>query len=170
MIIAQTLGIFGFILSIISFQQNTHRRIVLMQLLANICFMSHYFLLGPDTYTASLLNAIGAARSLVYCFKEKKWASSNLWIVGFSILCVIVSIFTWVSPLSILPTVAMVLTTVAFGIKSPKLVRLVAFPSSPLWLIYNLINSSLGGALTEIFNMISIFIGFLRFDRKKKSE
>jgi len=67
-----------------------------------------------------------------------------------------------------LPIIAMVLTTVAFGIPNPKLTRLVAFPSSPLWLIYNVLSQSWGGVATEVFNMLSILIGMLRFDRRKK--
>jgi len=77
-------------------------------------------------------------------------------------------VYTWNGPLTLLPMSAMILTTVAFGISNPKITRLLSFPSSPLWLIYNLVNQSWGGVLTECFNMGSIIIGMLRFDRKKK--
>lgn len=164
--LTQLLGIAGFVLSVITFQQNTHKRIVALQLAANICFMVHFSLLGA--YTGGLLNAIGAVRSLVYLFKEQKWAASNLWIVFFSLLCVGACIYTWSGPLSLLPAAAMVLTSVAFGINNPKLTRRLSLPSSPLWLIYNVVNHSYGGVLTECFNLISIAVGMLRFDRKKK--
>ncbi|MBQ2696747.1 MAG: YgjV family protein [Clostridia bacterium] len=164
--IAQILGILGFILSIISFQQNTQKRIVLMQFLANISFCIHFYLIGA--YTGSILNGIGILRSFVYYFKDKKWASSNLWIVFFSLVFVVAGIFTWQGMISVLPTVAMILTSISFGIKNPKLVRRISFPSSPLWLIYNVINRSLGGVLTECFSMISILVGMYRFDRQKK--
>lgn len=164
--IAQLLGILGFLLSIISFQQNTQKRIVFVQFLANISFTIHFYLIGA--YTGSILNGIAIIRSFVYCFKDKKWASSNIWIVIFSLAFVVAGIFTWEGPLSILPTTAMVLSSVSFGIKNPKLVRRIYFPCSPMWLIYNIVGHSIGGVLTECFAMISIIVGMLRFDRKKK--
>lgn len=165
---AQLLGILGFICSVISFQQNTQKRIVFMQFLANICFAVHFYMIGA--YTGSILNGIAIVRSFVYCFKDKKWAASPLWMVLFSMAFVVSGIFTWESLLSLLPMASMVLSSVAFGVKNPKYVRLISFPCSPLWLIYNIVGGSVGGVLTECFAMISIIIGMLRFDRKKKEQ
>ncbi len=164
---AQLLGVLGFIFSVISFQQNTQKRIVFMQFLANVSFTIHFYMIGA--YTGSILNGIAIIRSFVYCFKDKKWASSNIWIVIFSVAFVVAGIYTWEGPLSILPMVAMVLSSISFGIKNPKLVRRIYFPCSPMWLIYNIAGSSIGGVMTESFAMISIIIGMLRFDRKRKS-
>jgi hypothetical protein len=51
-------------------------------------------------------------------------------------------------------------------------VRAVSFLSSPCWLVYNIINFSIPGILTEVFAMCSIIVGILRIDlpkmRKKK--
>jgi len=167
----QIIGIIAFCLSAWSFQQNEHKRIVLLQLLANLCFVIHFYLM--EAYTGALLNLIAALLSIVFVCKNQRWAASNLWLVFFSLICVAAGIFTWQGPSSIMPMVGMILTTVAFGINNPKLTRLIAFPSSPLWLIYNILHRSYGGALTEVFSMTSIVIGMLRFDRRgqdKKQE
>ena len=164
--LAQILGILGFIFSVISFQQNTQKRIVFMQFLANVSFTIHFYMIGA--YTGSILNGIAILRSFVYCFKDKKWASSPAWMVIFSLVFIVAGIFTWEGPLSLLPITAMVLSSISFGIKNPKFVRLIYFPCSPMWLIYNIVGSSIGGVLTECFAMISIIVGMLRFDRKKK--
>ena len=163
---AQFIGIIAFCLAVWSFQQNEHKKIVLLQLVANLCFALHFYLIGA--YTGALLNLIGAVRSVVFVCKDKKWASSNWWLVFFSFICIAAGIYTWKNAASVLPIIAMVLTTVAFGIPNPKLTRLVAFPSSPLWLIYNVLSQSWGGVATEVFNMLSILIGMLRFGRRKK--
>ena len=163
---AQIIGIIAFCLAVWSFQQNEHKKIVLLQLLANLCFIIHFYLIGA--FTGALLNFIGFVRSIVFLCKNQKWAAGNFWLVFFSLLCIAAGIYTWQGPLSLLPMMAMVLTTIAFGIESPRLTRLFSFPSSPLWLIYNIINGSWGGALTECFNMASILIAMFRFDRKKK--
>lgn len=166
--LGQILGLVAFALSVATYQQNTHKRIVLMQLLANVCFTLHFYMI--DAYTGALLNAIGIARSAVYICKHQRWAASNLWIVFFSLLCTVACACTWEGYLSLLPACAMILTSIAFGIDNPALTRKFSFPSSPLWLIYNLINQSWGGFLTECFNLISIIVGMLRFDRKKQTQ
>lgn len=163
---AQVIGIIAFCLAVWSYQQNEHKKMVLLQLLANICFTAHFYMIGA--YTGALLNAIGFARSIVFVCKDKKWASSNWWLVFFSLVCVAAGIYTWKSPLDLLPMSAMIFTTIAFGISNPKITRLLSFPSSPLWMIYNIVNQSWGGVLTECFNMGSIIVGMLRFDRKQK--
>ncbi|MBQ4517074.1 MAG: YgjV family protein [Clostridia bacterium] len=165
-LIGQGIGIVAFCLAVWSFQQNEHKKIVLFQLLANLCFATNYFMIGA--YTGALLNTIGLARSIVFIFKDKKWAASNWWLVFFSLVCAAVGIYTWEGPLTLLPMSAMILTTIAFGINNPKITRLLSFPSSPLWLVYNVVKLSWGGVLTECFNMGSIIIGMLRFDRSKK--
>lgn len=166
--LGQILGLVAFALSVATYQQNTHKRIVLMQLLANICFTLHFYLL--DAYTGALLNAVGIARCIVYICKHQKWAASNLWIIFFSLLCVTACACTWEGYLSLLPACAMVFTTVAFGVDKPALTRFFSLPSSPLWLIYGIITHSWGSVLTECFNIISIVIGMLRFDRKKQAQ
>ncbi len=165
---AQFLGIVAFCLSILSYQQNEHKKIVIFQFIMNICFMTHYYLL--EAYTGAILNTIGVLRNVVFMFKEKRWAKSNLWIVFFSICCILAVAFTWDGIISFLPMTGMVLTTIAMGVNNPKLTRAFSLPSSPLWLVYNLINKSYGGVMTEVFNMTSIVIGMIRFDKKDKIE
>ncbi|MBE7035314.1 MAG: YgjV family protein [Ruminococcaceae bacterium] len=164
--LAQILGIAAFCFSVLTYQQNTHKRIVAMQLLAGTCFTIHFYLLSA--YTGALLNAIGVIRSLVYICKDKKWASSNLWIVFFSMVSTAACMYTWEGPLSLLPTLGMIFTSIAFGINNPKKTRLFSCGSSPLWLVYNLVNRSYGGVLTEGVAIVSILVGMLRFDRKQK--
>ena len=166
MFIPQVLGLIAFLLSILTYQQNTHKRIVALQLAAGTCFTVHFYLLGNET--GALLNAVGVVRSLVYLFKDKKWASSDLWIVFFSLVSIGACAYTWEGWLSLLPTLGMVFTSIAFGVNNPKKTRIFSSFSSPLWLVYNIAGKSLGGALTEIFAILSIVVGILRFDRKKK--
>ncbi len=163
---AQFVGIVAFCLAVWSFQQNEHKKIVMLQLLANACFAIHFYLI--DAYTGALLNALGLVRSFVYYMSGKYKISPVPGIIVFSVVFIVAVMYTWEGYISLLPLAGMLVTTVAFGIRNPKLVRRIAFPSSPLWLIYNIVNFSAGGILTESFNMLSIIIGALRFDRKKK--
>ena len=77
----QFLGIMGFVLSIITFQQNEHRRMILMQFIANLCFAAHFWMLGA--HTGAILNLIGVLRCSVYYFKDKKWEKFKKKSIGF---------------------------------------------------------------------------------------
>jgi hypothetical protein len=68
----------------------------------------------------------------------------------------------------ILPVVGMVITTVSFCLGRAKAVRVLGIFNSPLWLTYNIFNFSLGGIITESVALISIVIGIVRYDLKKK--
>lgn len=167
-ITAQIVGIIALICAVISFQQRTHKRILAFQLAANTVFCIHFIMLGA--YTGALLNAVAALRSLVFVNKGKPFADNVVWLYVFCIVSVVAGVFTWNGFASILPIAGMVCTTVAFWIKKPSLVRLTAFPSSPMWLAYNLITGSYAGVITEIVNMCSIITAIIRIDIKKKNE
>ena len=91
-------------------------------------------------YTGVAMNLIGCARNLVFADRVKKGKSTAAGIAVFS-----------------------------YGMKRPKLVRLLTLPSSALWIVYDAICLSAAGVLTEIFTVASITIAEIRF-RKKKAE
>ena len=161
-LIAQIIGAVALALAVISFQQKTHKYILTFQLAANFAFVLHFALLGA--YTGALLNAVALLRAIVFVNKGNIWADKKLWLYLFCILSLVVGVFTWEGTLSILPILGMLCTTVAFWIKTPKYVRLCAFPSSPMWLIYNFANQAWGGVFTEVINMTSIIIAIIRID------
>lgn len=73
--------------------------------------------------------------------------------------------------IEILPVIAMIVATIAIKIGVSKMVRRLGLISSPLWLTYNCFSGSIGAILSEIFNLISIIVGIIRLDiRKKKNK
>ena len=164
--IAQIIGFIALIFAMVSYQMKTQKGIVLIQIVSCAFFAVHFLML--DAFTGALLNLIGAVRSVVFANKDKKWGKSNWWIVVFSIISVVAIAFTWEGYISLLPMAGMVLTSIAWGIEKASLVRLISFPSSPLWIIYNLSSRSTAGVLTEVFVMVSIITAMIRLDLPKK--
>lgn len=176
-IIAQTIGIIAMAVAICSFQQRTQKRIVLFQFVSSILFSTHFFMIGA--VTGGILNAIGIVRAAIFARRDtKKWAAHPVWIYIFSGIFVGVYVLNFTvlgtAPilknflLEVLPVIGMVATTIAFRMKKAAHVRVFSLISSPLWLIYNVVNFSLGGILTETFSLVSIFVGMLRLDIGKK--
>lgn len=168
--IAQAVGFVGMTLAFISFQQNKRERITFLQMLSSMVWTLHFGLLGA--YSGMAMNAIGVARGFVYSKKgSAPWASRSFWPYLFSIVSAGCCIATWENWLSLLPTVAMVVTSFGLWVDQPKTVRRLTLPGSWMWLAYNLVKVSWAGVITECFNTASIFIAMWRFDRKgaKKS-
>jgi len=128
--------------------------------------------------TGCILNVVGIARAFVYSNKEQPWAKHKLWLYGFIAAYFGVYILTfavfgkepsvYILLLELLPVIGMVCTTVGFYLEKASQVRALALMNAPTWLTYNIFNRSVGGALTEIFCLISVVVGIVRLDIRKK--
>ncbi len=173
-IITQGIGFCGAAFNFLSFQQNKRSRIIGFQIVAALLFITHYIFLGftsgADAFTGAALNFIGLSRSIVFINNDKKWAKSPLWLVFFIIVSAIAGVLTWESWYSFLPPLAMILTTVSYWMKNETKIRLITFPSSPCWLIFNIITGSFAGVVTECVVMSSLIIAIIRYDVLKKEK
>jgi hypothetical protein len=106
----------------------------------------------------------------VFINNDKKWAKTPVWLGVFVVISAVSSVLTWVDWYSFLPAMAMILTTVSYWLKSETKIRLVTFPSSPCWLIYNIITGSVAGIITECIVMSSLIIAIVRYDILKKEK
>ena len=177
-IVAQVIGIVGMLMSVLSYQQKGKARILTFQLLGSVLFVVNFFLLGA--FSGAILNFVAIVRALIFIYEDKVRADHPAWTIGLTVVYILsyISVFTVFGKeptaknliLEILPVIAMTVTTVAFRHKEDKILRRVAFISSPLWLTYNAIFFSLGGIIGETLNLSSAIIGTLRLDRKKKEE
>lgn len=177
-IIAQILSMIAMTIALLSFQQKTQKRIVLFQFCSSFLFAVHFILLGA--MTGSLLNFMAAGRALVYSKRGQKWADHWSWIALFCILPLGIygASFAFFGVkatlgnllIELLPTLGMIATTISFRMKKASQVRAFSLISSPLWLTYNVFNFSIGGILTESFSLISILVGILRLDVRRRDK
>ena len=70
--------------------------------------------------------------------------------------------------ISIIPTAAMLLSTVALFITKEKIIRILSLFVSPPWLIYDALSGSVAGVLCESFVIISIIVAMIRYRENKK--
>ncbi len=174
---AQLLGFVGMALNLISFQLKEQKKLIRLQFFSSIVFACHYLLLGA--ITGCLLNILGIGRAYVYSNKDKPWSQTKLWLYGFIASYFVMYILTFTvfgkEPiasnllLELLPVIGMVCCTVGFYLENAAQVRKLALMNAPTWLTYNLFNGSIGGALTEVFCLISVIVGILRLDIRRKN-
>lgn len=175
--IAQIFGILGMAMNVLSYQGKEKKTLILMQFFGSLFFAVNMFML--NAIMGGLLNTIGIARALIYSNSEK-FKNVKRFNLLFLLLYILsyIAIFTFFNKeatmfnliVEVLPLIAMIATTVGFSMKKAANIRRLTLISSPSWLIYNCINFSLGGILCEVFSLVSVFIGILRYDIKKKQK
>ena len=172
-IIAQGIGILAMTGYCVSFQFKKTAGCVTMQLLGSGLFCLHFLMLGA--VGGFLMNVVGVCRAVLLLFGERthKLPILILLIVMFlggSTLCVFLS---WDTPLVFITCLGQIVGLIGLWTKDAKKLRLAQFfGTSPAWIVYNVVNRSLGGLLCEIFNMLSIVVYFARmkFGRAKVTE
>lgn len=174
MLLAQLIGIVAMTMNILSFLQKEKRSILIMQLFGAILFTVNFFMLGA--LTGSMLNLIAIVRAAVYANKERFHAEKKIWTWGFSAAFFLMYLLNFIAfgkaltpynlVIELVPTIAMIVSTISFSMSGAAQVRKLAPIVSCLWLIYNIINVAIGGMLCEIFSICSTIIGILRHDTK----
>lgn len=175
-LLVQALGLIGMTMNLVSFQLREQKKLIRLQFYSSIVFSFHYFLL--DAVMGCTLNIIGICRAFVFSHKEKEWARKKIWLYIFIGAYITVYILTFtvlgLEPttynllLELLPVIGMTATTIGFFLENAAQVRKLSLMNAPTWLVYNVISGSIGGALTEIFCLISVVVGIIRLDIKRK--
>ena len=69
-----------------------------------------------------------------------------------------------------LPVIGMCVSTISFNMKNAGQIRALSIITSSGWLTYNIFYSSVGGTLCEAISLVSIAVGILRYDIKRKNK
>ena len=171
-IIASVSSALAIIISLFIFISRSRRVILATKLSDDVLWMIYYFLMGTinGNYTAGMMNIIAFAREIVFYNRDKKWASSRLWLYFFLALAAAFCAFTWTGLVSALPSLGTGLYVTAFWMKDPHRIRLISLPAQILWLIYNIIIGAVFGIIGSVIPLVSITIGLIRDHLVKKSE
>lgn len=166
---AQIIGFVALAVMCLSFQQRERKGILKLQIFSTALFTVHMFMLSG--YSGAALNLLSSVRSVVYFNKDKKWANSIWWPVGFMIAFTVVTALIMIFVPSNFPvwynvfplTGAYVYTVVTY-FDSAKIVRRTIWISSVVWIVYNIAIGSVAGVVTECIALVSDFTAILRFD------
>jgi hypothetical protein len=160
-IIAQTIGIIAMVIAIASFQFKKNKHFFIVQGISSTLFFIHFLLLGE--LAGAFMNLLGIARSV--CLNVKMLRNRICEIILVFGFCV-AAVFTYQNWLTILILVAQVIGTIVYWKNNAKHIRIYQLSiGSPFWLIHNIINFSIGGIITEVFNLISTTISIIRFHK-----
>ncbi len=167
-IIAQIFGLAAMVSLFLIYQQKNRKRILTAKLLADICWVAHYWCLGG--IAGMIPNAVGIFRELVFINrKDKAWANKILWPVLFVAVNFALGMTTFNSLYNILPITASAFVTVSLWIDNPKLTKLITLPVCLAFMIYDFYVKSYIGIINEAISILSIILFFTK-ERKRINE
>lgn len=164
-LIGQALGILATVITVISYQMNTKKSLLLVQTAATTCTCLAYFFLGAASGFA--LNVVCIIRNIVFYFQKdsgKVHTISSLLLAG---AMVMLGALSWQGPVSLLIISALAANTIFMSFGNPQLLRKSILGTSSLVLLYNVFVFSLGGIANEGLSIVSSVVGIVRFRREK---
>lgn len=164
--------------NVFSFQQQKKRNLVLCQLVGSTLFAISFFLVGG--YSAFLQNVVATVRNLIFSRKEMSERSNKIFTWVFVALFLVAYGMTfWLfgetftlpnALLQALPTIAMCIMSIAFGMNNVFKIRVLAIVNAVFWLIYSIVYVNMGDIASEVLCIVSSAIAICRFDLKKNSK
>ena len=180
-IIAQIIGVLGMICFISSFQFKNGLTIILFQLIGSAFYCIQYTLfsiIAGTLYMGVLMNIIAVFRGIVY-YKGKIFRADSIWwIIGFftSYIACYILLFTvfGLTPnahnliIEFMPILGMIIAQISFRLKSANIIRILGGATTIPWGIYHGFHLSIGGIIGEVVNLLSVIIGVIRHDVKRR--
>ena len=163
-IIAQAVGFIAMGLGIVSYQSRRRDRILIFQILSNLCWSVQYLLLGG--FSAVAANVIGMLRNTVYMFRGKyRFASSRLVPIISAIAFIVFGVITYSTVVDILPVAAMLIATVAFYLTNEQMIRILILGISLSWFTYGVFAGSIASMISDGMIFITILIAIIRYHK-----
>lgn len=161
--LAQLFGIVGLIILILSFQKNSKEKLLKYQVFSSLFFSIQYFCL--NAISGCLMNAMTLVRNII--FRRFKNKVPIIYLIIIVVLMIILSIFSYSGVISILPTIGVILYSIAIWQDNLTITRIAEIIGCILFIIYNIKVVAISGLITTIIEMISAIVGIYRFDIKK---
>lgn len=153
--IPQLIGVLGYIVGVSAFLQRSDNAFRWQLTIVNIIMSVHFYLLGPDSYPAAILNIINIFRNIASAYTR------NLFVmIFFIVLMWVLSLPTIVVPMQYLSVIGTSLVTFSMFRLQQASMRFGILLSSVLWIIYSIWMGSIGSLAIEttfaIINIITI--------------
>lgn len=157
--VAQIIGVFAISLWVISIQNKSRDKILMFQFWSNILYMIEYAMLGA--YSASVMNLTSSVRCLV--FSKSKKSSGFSFVILFSLIIILLGVFTYDGVLSLIPIFIALIYTISSWFKNVFWNRVFVIASAFIWIYYNLRVCAYITIVGNVFEIISGIISLIRY-------
>lgn len=165
-IIAQIFGVIGIILSVLSMQMNTKKRIMIVLLFLNLSSALNFFFLKSMSGCYICLFAV-LETFINYLFDNKQKRVPIYIIIFYVVVNILLGLISFNSLLDILPIICALLFCASVCAQKESTIRKLMFSNQSIWLVYDIIVKAYMFSISNILTLISIIISFIRYDYKK---
>ncbi len=168
-IVALILGLLATAFYLLCYQQKKRSRILLLNIISRLLYITQYFLLGA--FEGVALEIAGALAVVLAKLKNKPFIKKHIkpFIVMIDLMIIASGLVVYKNIFSLLPIIGVLFHTSAMWIDDEKWIRRVSLGGNPFWFVYNFICGAYGSCVGEVLSAISIITAMIRYDRKKKS-
>ena len=159
-ILSQIFETIALVILIYSFQKNEKDELLKLQVFSSLFFSIQYIFL--NAITGCLMNFMTLIRNMI--FRKSK---NIKYLIIVIILMILLSIISYNGPISLLPTIAVILYSIAIWQNNLTITRIVEVISCTLFIIYNIKFYAITGLISTIIELLSALIAIFRFDLKK---
>ena len=167
-VIGQILGIIATILSFVSYQMNTKKRLIMFSTLGTLATCLSFFFL--EAWSGFALNIVCIVRNIMFYFLDEKSKANYISASVLALIMVVLGVFSWQGPVSLLAIIPLAANTVFMSFGNPQLLRKSILFTSTALMLYNVFVFSLGGIANEAVAVGSSVIGIIRFRQKKADQ
>lgn len=170
-LIGQILGIVGLIVTVLSYQFKKMNTVMMLQIFSCLCFTVSFILIG--SIASAIMNGISIVRSIIFSIEKTKTKFLSYISMQLMYMMGVIIAYFYVTPkwMIIFVALASFISTYAIWTNNPAKFRIIqVLLVSPLWITNNIFVFSIGGILTESFNIVSIAVYFIRQKMIKKDD
>jgi len=166
-IAGQICGLCAVVLTFISYQYKSPKKLLLIQTAGTVANMLGYLFLGAGA--GMLLNVVCVVRNLIFFFKSKKVFSYKFWPWLLAGVMVVAVIPVW-TPYAPLLAAALAINTVVLSFGNNRILRFSILLTSSMVIAYNVAVGAYGSILNEVVAIISSVIGLIRYRGVEEGE
>lgn len=159
MISAFLIGIIAFLVGLSGFLIKDYKKLRLTFGIGSILWALHFFLLGG--YTAATIQVAMGLRTWISILLHHKKDLVFSYILISTFVFLLLMFFSWQGPISILPALAAINSTIAYT-RNNLTMRLLFLISSLFWVLNAIVLGSIPGLIAEIMAIIFNLIGIWR--------
>ncbi len=167
-LIVQFIGAIAYLLLSASYYKKDKSQILFLQIIANVFFAIHYYILGGITGGSSNLVGLIAYFMIFICDKYDKKITKNVLALCMICLLLIITYKTYQNIYSVLPFISFALTTISFLDGEEKSIRLFGLVAAVCWLIYAIVYDSYVSIIFETITLIATAGSIIRSKIKLK--
>lgn len=166
-IIGQALGILATVMTILLFQLETKKQMLLVNIISNLAVAINVLFINNEFNSGVIICLVAIVQLLVSHIHDKKGTEVTLKEkIIFLVLYIAGGLVGFTGPKEILPIIAAIFYMVAMFQKNPQRIRYILLGNMSAWIIYFLFPFSTS-IFAQIAGIISSVIGIYRYKKQK---